>query len=190
MGKELYNKSDYDFELSENFYSNLYYNWRKSSYVFTKFSVFDNQLTLGKQQFLRDYFMTMIYNRNNKSMFPDDYIIYKSDYFIKKLYSSSHWYIDGTFIYPNGFRWLIVILYYDEILQKRFPGLFTLINNKNENGYIYLLKKISDIIIIGKTKVLKLNSFTVDFEVGLIYSLRKTFKILNVWDVISFKRNS
>ena len=87
--------------------------------------------------------MTMIYNRKNKLMFPNEHIIYISDYFIKKLYSSSHWYIDGTFIYQNGFRQLIVILYYDEILQKRFPGLFTLIKNKKENGYLYLFKKIA-----------------------------------------------
>ena len=117
----------------------------KSSYIFTKFSIFDNQLTLGKQQFLRDYSMTMIYNRNNKSMFPHEHTIYISDYFIKKLYSSSHWYIDGTFIYPNSFRQLIVILYYDYILQKKFPVLFALINIKKENGYLYLFIKIADI---------------------------------------------
>ena len=41
---------------------------------------------------------------------------------------------------------------------------------------IYLFKKISDIVTIGKSKVLKLNSYTVDFEIGLVNALRKVFK--------------
>ena len=35
-GKDLYKKSDYEFEYSENFFSNLYYNWRKSLNILTK----------------------------------------------------------------------------------------------------------------------------------------------------------
>ena len=40
--------------------------------------------------------------------------------------------------------------------KKDFKLLFALINNKKENRYLYLFKKISDIITKGKTKALKL----------------------------------
>ena len=94
----------------------------------------------------------MLYNKDNISLFQHEHIIYVSDYFIKKLNKSSHFYIDGTFVYPKGFKQLIVILYYDSDLNKRFPGLFALINNKKENGYLELFRKIYDIISINKTK--------------------------------------
>ena len=111
-GKDLYNKSEFEFEINNNFYSNIYYNWRKTSNVFTKYSIFDNQLTIDNKQYLRDYTLTMLYNKNNISLFNHEHLIYVSDYFIKKLSQSKHWYIDGTFVYPKGFSQLIVILYY------------------------------------------------------------------------------
>ena len=89
--------------------------------------------------------------------------------------NSSHWYIDGTFVYPKGFKHLIVILYYDYELKKRFPGLFALTNNKKENGYDLLFNKIYDIITLNKTKNLALQSFTVDFESGLINAVKRVF---------------
>ena len=54
---------------------------------------------------------------------------------LKKLNISKHFYIDETFVFPKVFKQLIVILYIDEIVYKRFSGLFTLINNKKEEGY-------------------------------------------------------
>ena len=56
------------------------------------------------------------------------------------------------------------------------PGLFALINNKKERGYICLFKKIFDIISIEQSKSIKLKSYTVDFESGLINALKETFK--------------
>ena len=83
------------------------------------------------------------------------HVIYISDYFIKKLNNATHFYIDGTFIYPPDFKQLIVILYYDNIIKKRMAGLFALINNKKENGYLHLFKRIKDIITIDNTTELK-----------------------------------
>ena len=52
----------------------------------------------------------MVYNKSNKSMFQHEHIIFISDYFIKKLNTAKHFYIDGTFVYPKDFKQLIVIL--------------------------------------------------------------------------------
>ena len=67
---------------------------------------------------MRDYSFTLIYNKNNKSLFQHEHAIFISDYFIRKMRNSLHWYIDGTFIYPKGFNQLIVILNYDDELKK------------------------------------------------------------------------
>ena len=55
------------------------------------------------------------------------------------------------------------------------PGLFALINNKKENGYLYLFQRIKDILTIENTTDLKINSYTVDFEKGLINALNIIF---------------
>ena len=47
--------------------------------------MFDNQYTLEGNQYLRDYNYTMLYNKDNISLFQHEHIIYVSDYFIKKL---------------------------------------------------------------------------------------------------------
>ena len=138
MGQNLYNENLLNFNIVNNFYSNIYYNWRKNSNAYTKFSIFDNQLTIGGTQLLRDYNLTMVYNKSNKSMFQHEHIIFISDYFIKKLNTAKHFYIDGTYVNSKDFKQLIVILYVDENLNKKFPGLFALINNKKEEGYYIL----------------------------------------------------
>ena len=66
-----------------------------------------------------------------------------------------------------------MILYYDERLQKRFPGLFSLTNNKKEKGYEFLFNKIYEIITVNNTINLNLKSYTVDFESGLINATKK-----------------
>lgn len=104
-----------------------------------------------------------------------EHVIYISNFIIKKLLYSSHYYIDGTFVIPNGFRQLIVILYYDPFSKKRYSGLYSLINNKKELGYITLFNSIKNFITLEFTKPLKLKSITIDFEISLINALRIVF---------------
>jgi len=40
------------------------------------------------------------------------------------------------------FKKLIVILYYDDIINKRMAGMFALINKKKENGYFHLFQRM------------------------------------------------
>ena len=117
----------------------------------------------------------MLYKKNNKDVFQHEHIIFGSDYIIKKLYKSEHFYIDGTFIYPSDFKQMIVILYFDNEKRKRFPGLFALMNNKKEEGYFYLFTRINNILTIESSKELSLKSYSVDFEIGLINSLKRVF---------------
>ena len=62
------------------------------------------------------------------------------------------------------------------VLKKDFQGIFALINNKKEKGYIELFKSISNIITLTEgNKNLKLKSITIDFEERLINSLNHVF---------------
>ena len=98
-GKKLYLDIKLNFNLTQNYYPNLCYSLRKHSNIFKKYPIFDNQLTKESAQFLKDYCMTMLYNKTNNSQF--EHVIFISDYFIKKLNTALHFYIDGTFIYSS-----------------------------------------------------------------------------------------
>ena len=80
----------------------------------------------------------MAYNKSNKNLFQHNHANFISDYFKKKLNTLKHFYIDGTFVFPKGFKQLIIIFYLDENVNKRFPGLLALINKKKEDRYIIL----------------------------------------------------
>ena len=86
-----------------------------------------------------------------------------NSYFIRKLGAAEHFYIDGVFIFPRGFKQLIIILYKDNNKNIRFLGVFSLINNNNEAGYLELFTSIYKIITLKNTKELILKSFTTDF---------------------------
>ena len=85
-------------------------------------------------------------------MFEPEHIIYIASYFIRKLRAAEHFYIDGAFIFPRGFKQLIVILYKDNNKNIRFPGAFALINDKNEPGYLELFASIYKIITLENIK--------------------------------------
>ena len=152
--ENIYNKNKCSFDIKSNTFSNIYYNWRKNSNSFNKFSIYEHTLTNNKKPFLRDYTYKTIYSKDGKSIINHEHVIYISDFYIKKLRESKHFYIDGTFVNPKGFKQLIVILYYEQNLERRFPGVFALINNKTENEYKNLFKSINEIITIEKTKEL------------------------------------
>ena len=173
--QNIYDKNKCNFEVKKNTYSNIYYEWRKKSNVFSKFSIFDNKYTLNQKLYLRDYTFKGIYSKNGKNIIEHEHIIYVSDFYIKKMAESPHFYIDGTFVYPSDFKQLIVILFYDIYINKRIPGLFALINNKTEPGYIELFKSIYNIITVEKTVNLKLESYTTDFEDALMNAIELIF---------------
>ena len=175
-GYKLYDKCSCKFNVENYTFKNIYYNWRKSSLSFKKYSSLEYPNTKENTPFLRDYSYITLYNASGKSQFIHEHLIFVSNYFIKKLSQSVHLYIDGTFIYPPGFNQLIVILYRDENSGVRYPGLFALINNKKYEGYIYLFEKINFLITVENTIELNLVSYSIDFEKALINATNKVFK--------------
>ena len=65
-GQNLYYENNLTFPINNNLYSNLFYNWRKTSNLFNKSCIFEKDKTLDGNQYMRDYSITMLYKKNNK----------------------------------------------------------------------------------------------------------------------------
>ena len=136
-GYKIYDENKCKFNVEDYTFKNIFYQWRKNSLIFTKYSALEFPNTLDNEVYLRDYSHITLYNASGKSQFLHEHMIFISNYFINKISNAEHIYIDGTFLYPSGFNQLIVILYRDDNSGVRYPGLFALINNKKYEGFIY-----------------------------------------------------
>lgn len=125
--------------------------------------------------YLKDVCNSYIYKSNGKDMFWHKHIIWCSDFFINRMKTTKHLYIDGTFITTKDFKQLIIIMFFDESSKKKIPGSYILLNTKNESGYLKALSEFKRIITIEYTEDIKLNSISTDFEIGLIKSIKILF---------------
>ena len=174
-GYDIYNKNKCKFDVKNYTFKNIYYTWRKNSLSFTKYSAIQNSKTLENDSFLRDYTYITLYNASGKSQFEHEHMIFISNYFVNKISASTPIYIDGTFLYPDGFKQLIVILYRDDISGIRYPGLFALINNRKYEGYKLLFERIKFILTIENSRKLNFISYSIDFEKPLINATSTVF---------------
>ena len=175
-GYKIYHKNNCKFKIERYTFKNIYYNWRKNSLAFTKYSALENSKTNDGDYFLRDYCHITLYNSSGKSLFLHEHMIFISNYFIKKVKLASHIYIDGTFLYPKDFKQLIIILYRNDESGIRYPGLFALINNKKYEGYRYLFQNVKNILTIENTENLNIISYSIDFESSLIKATKEIFQ--------------
>lgn len=175
MATDLYYKLDCAFEIKYNTFTNIYYNWRRNTISFKKFTIFNNRFTKNNKEFLRDYTLKLIYNEKGNKLIMHKHAIFLSNYFLKCLQLTNHYYIDGTYVYPNEFKQLIVIQFLHHQYNIRIPGCFILINNKTEVGYKYMLNILFNILTNENTLELNLKSITTDFEFGLINAINDVF---------------
>ena len=75
------------------------------------------------------------------------YLIISKWYFftddnIKRIIASENLLIDATFIYPKSFYQTLIIMFYDPIYFKMFPGIYVAMNNKYYEGYLEAFKYI------------------------------------------------
>ena len=82
-GQSIYDKNNCNFTVSKNTYSNIYYEWRKKSNSFNKFSIYNHKTTKNNKLFLRDYTYKILYGKTGKNTIEHEHIIYVSDFYIK-----------------------------------------------------------------------------------------------------------
>ena len=154
---------------------NIYYNWKKNSILFTKYSIFKSNKTIDGQIYMREFKHTYLYNNDGNKIINHEHIIYISPFQIKKILTAPHLYFDCTFIYPKDFIRLLIVLYFDNDIKKRAPGCYILLNNKSEKGYICALQSFKNIITLEGSTELSFISYTTDYEMALYKALENIF---------------
>ena len=172
---EFFLKGNYDFTITKHSFKNLYYTWKRNSKIFSWFSIFDNCYIKDNTIFLKDVANSYIYNAKGDGMFWHRHILWASNFHIKRMRLSHHFYLDGTFLSTKEFYQILILMYYDENSCKKVPGSYILINNKLFKGYTIALNAFKR-ILTGEDKIpINLYSITTDFEVSLIEAVQNVF---------------
>lgn len=74
-----------DFTLKDNKLAVIFYPWKRSSKLFSQFSIYDNNYTKDNQDYLRDVENILLYENNGKKMYCHSHIIWVSPFFIKRI---------------------------------------------------------------------------------------------------------
>ena len=117
--KDIYNKDNSNFQIDNNFLSNIISKWRNNSNRFTKSTVWDNIYDYENRLILREF--RSIYDSSAQTKSPKQYefIIWANEENIKRLRKSNHYYIDCTFHHPKDYSQLLIIMYKDIITEKK-----------------------------------------------------------------------
>ena len=166
---------EFDFIVPKNTFGNIFYPWRRTAKIFNWYSIFDNNKTIDGDMYLKDVCNSYIYKSNGKDMFWHKHIIWCSNFFINRMKSTMHLYIDGTFITTKDYKQLIIIMFFDDSSKRKIPGCYILINNKTQNGYLKVFSEFKRIITLEETVSLNLKSISTDFEIGIINSIKILF---------------
>ena len=179
--KNIYNNNKYFkyFKIDDIFLRNTFYKIKKKLYKTDIENLYEYSKELNnRENFYRYITVKQLISRDYKKI-EHKAIIFFSDFDIKRLIASEHLLIDGTFIYPEGFMQTVIIMFYDVIIEKMIPGIFIILNNKTEEGYIdcfiYLKYYIDKLITKEKKEKVRFTTFTTDFEIALINAFNKIF---------------
>ena len=180
FAKKIYYKSELNntFIVEESNFKNIYYKVKRNFKFFNLEDIYEYSKSINNGEFFcRNISLKMIIS-NDKKIIEHKCLIFFTDFDIKRLASSEHLLIDGTFIYPIGFMQTVIIMYFDVIIEKMIPGIFIVLNNKTEEGYYDCFNYIKDYLYkLGKKyhSVLKIKTYTTDFEIGLYKAFDKVF---------------
>ena len=131
--------------------------------------------------FCRDIQIKTIFDSNSNKLFTHKHIIFFLEESIKRIIASEHLLIDATFVFPKTYSETIIIMYFDNLINKMIPGIYIVSNNKNYKGYltifIYIKTYILSMVKNDKKKI-KWLSFTSDYEIGLYTAFQKAFDFI------------
>ena len=79
-------------------------------------------------------------------------------FFLRRIKDSKFIFIDSTFHVPKGFYQFFICMYYDDIIKRKIPGIFVIMNSKIEEGYDIIFQNIKELLDFGE------NKYNCDFE--------------------------
>ena len=78
-GYKIYDENKCKFNIEDNTFKNIFYQWRKNSLIFSKYSALEFPNRNENEVYLRDYSHITLYNASGKSQFIHEHIIYISN---------------------------------------------------------------------------------------------------------------
>ena len=175
--KKIYNdpKHHFNFPLNNSLLSNIISNWKKNSYKFTKASVLYNKYDYEQRLILREYKTISVQTERKNQPINYEYIIWANDENINRISKSNHLFIDGTFHHPIEFKLMLIIMYKDILTELKIPGIYILMNSKNEELYNMVFEDVIKLITWGGLKILNIKTIVTDSEKALMNSVKKYF---------------
>lgn len=145
--------------------------WKNKNKRFNKYYFLDNIYNRRNERYLRNYTNTQTFYSAKQKLIDSEFFIWASDFLILRTRDSEYLKINSTFHYPKGFAQLMIIMYYDQVIDKYIPSIYIIMNSKNESTYDLILENVYKLVNIGlKTKKI-FKSITTDNELGLINSI-------------------
>ena len=124
--------------------------------------------------YLRNYTFTQTCTNKNKIV-NTEFFIWASDFLIIRLRNSDYLKIDATFHYPKDFKQFLIIMYYDNVLERYIPAFYIIMNNKNDCSYDLIFENVTRLINMGFREIKYFKTITTDNETALINSVKKFF---------------
>ena len=148
--------------------------WRRKNIVSKESYIFSHNKNKAGLPFLRSYFR-FEYKKNNTNEVLK-IVIWGSDFQVNRLRLTNHLFIDGTFtVVPCGYLQLVTFAIRDPNTGYVKPGLWALLNSKDEESYHHLFQIVKYIASSSGTNTWRLESATLDFEVAAMNAFRNQF---------------
>ena len=101
---------------------NFINNQKNKSIKFTQYNIFtkNNIINDDENIILKEYNYFYSYNKNNPELILNIYAIWMSDLMISHVRKTKHIFIDCTWYQTQGFKQILVILFKDIIINKKY----------------------------------------------------------------------
>ena len=175
--KKLYNNKTYsfDFSINDTMLSNLITNWKNKSLRFSKAGALLDIKDYENRLILRDFRNIPIETSNNTKHKSSKYIIWCNGENIKRLRVSKNLFVDSTFHHPPEYHQLLVIMYKDIVTSLKIPGIYILMNSKEEYLYDLVFQSILRIIWLDNRENIKVETIVTDQDKALINVINKYY---------------
>ena len=174
--QNIYNNKIWSFKYTEAKISNFINEWKRNTNRFNKTYFLENPMNRRGYIYLRNYTFTQTCTNKNKIV-NTEFFIWASDFLIIRLRNSDYLKIDATFHYPKDFKQFLIIMYYDNVLERYIPAFYIIMNNKNECSYDLIFDNVTRLINMGFRDIKYFKTITTDNDTALI-NFVKNFSLI------------
>ena len=121
LAYKILNDNKFKIKITENKIKNMISSWKANSQKFTKYLFLNDTQTFDGQNLLQQYIYKILTYNNKRINF--ECFIWGNDFFLQRFRQSKYIFIDGTFHIPKDFAQFIILMYYDEQIERKLPAM-------------------------------------------------------------------